>query len=47
MNYGTTGSTNQYPYNNNLIMNTPYNNYMGVNVAATQYLKCRPVASKE
>lgn len=42
----------QYPYgNNNLIMNTPYDNYMGRSVPqqnlVNQYLKCRPVASKE
>ena len=46
----------QYPYgNNNLIMNTPYDNYMGRNIAtnnslntnSNQYLKCRPVSSKE
>ena len=35
----------QYPYNNNLIMNTPYENYMVRN--NNQFLKCRPVASKE
>ena len=42
----------QFPYaNNNLIMNTPYDNYMGRNgnsqVMQIQYLKCRPVSSKE
>ena len=42
----------QYPYGatNNLIMNTPYNNYMGRNMATVtnnNFLKCRPVASKE
>ena len=42
----------QYPYNstNNLIMNTPYNNYIGRNMATVNtnnFLKCRPVASKE
>lgn len=46
----------QYPYgNNNLIMNTPYENYIGRNVTtnnslnlnSNQYLKCRPVSSKE
>lgn len=42
----------QYPYNgtNNLIMNTPYNNYIGRNMATintNNFLKCRPVASKE
>ena len=41
----------QYPYGNtNLIMNTPYDNYMGRPMSqnlSTQYLKCRPVSSKE
>ena len=40
----------QYPYNttNNLISNFPYENYMGRNLNyQNQYLKCRPVASKE
>lgn len=42
----------QYPYGgNNLIMNTPYDNYMGrQNMQQNlpiQYLRCRPVASKE
>ena len=46
----------QYPYgNNNLIMNTPYENYIGRNITtnnglnlnSNQYLKCRPVSSKE
>lgn len=32
----------QYPYNN-LMVNTPYDNYMNRN----QFLKCRPVSSKE
>ena len=42
----------QYPYNN-LIMNTPYDNYMGNKTMNTnrnplnQFLKCRPLASKE
>ena len=47
---------NQYPYTNNLIMNTPYDNYLGRNNVTVnangqnypnQFLKCRPVASKE
>lgn len=41
---------NQYPYTNNLIMNTPYDNYLGrnnVTANSNQFLKCRPVASKE
>ena len=40
----------QYPYNttNNLISNFPYENYIGRNLTyQNQYLKCRPVASKE
>ena len=49
----------QYPYgNNNLIMNTPYDNYMGrtsnvnsnlgnISSNSNQFLKCRPVSSKE
>lgn len=42
----------QYPYaNNNLITNSPYDNYMGRNVtyqpSQIQYLRCRPVSSKE
>ena len=40
----------QFPYNNNLMMNTPYDNYMGRPMQQNlpiQYLKCRPVSSKE
>lgn len=40
----------QFPYGNNLIMNTPYDNYMGRSMQQNlpiQYLKCRPVSSKE
>lgn len=41
----------QYPYTNNLMMNTPYDNYMGRSLMqpnlSIQYLKCRPVVSKE
>ncbi len=39
----------QYPYENNLIMNSPYDNYMGRQQQnlSIQYLKCRPVSSKE
>ncbi len=46
----------QYPYgvNNGLLMNTPYENYMGRQITGqqqvfnqNQFLKCRPVASKE
>ena len=41
---------NQNLYRNNLITNTPYDNYMGSmnqqNVV-NQFLKCRPVASRE
>ena len=39
----------QYPYNNNLILNSPYENYMVRNTSqnAIQFLKCRPVSSRE
>lgn len=39
----------QYAYPNNLIMNTPYDNFIGVKNQNfnNQFLKCRPVASKE
>ena len=45
----------QFPYGNNnmLLNNTPYDNYMGnnnrvgVNNNQNQFLKCRPVSSKE
>ncbi len=42
----------QYPYGvaNNLLMNSPYDNYIGRQQQIfnqNQYLKCRPVASKE
>lgn len=45
----------QFPYGtNNLLTNTPYDNYMGRQITGqqqifnqNQYLKCRPVASKE
>ena len=40
----------QFPYGNNLIMNTPYDNYIGRTMQQNlpiQYLKCRPVSSKE
>ena len=45
-------SNMQFPTygNSNLIMNTPYDNYMGRPMQpnlTTQYLKCRPVSSKE
>ena len=45
-------ATIQYPYaTNNLISNTPYDNYMAGRATyqsnANQYLKCRPVSSKE
>ena len=49
---GMNGNTTpvQYPYSN-LLTNTPYDNYMGRNNITVntnnQYLKCRPVASKE
>jgi hypothetical protein len=44
----------QFPYGNNnmLLNNTPYDNYMGrmnssQNLLSNQFLKCRPVSSKE
>ena len=44
----------QFPYGNNnmLLSNSPYDNYMGrvsgsQNLLSNQFLKCRPVASKE
>lgn len=44
----------QFPYGNNnmLLSNSPYDNYMGrsngsQNLLSNQYLKCRPVASRE
>ena len=44
----------QFPYGNNnmLLSNSPYDNYMGRtngshNFLSKQFLKCRPVASKE
>lgn len=40
----------QFPYGNSLIMNTPYDNYIGRTMQQNlpiQYLKCRPVSSKE
>lgn len=44
----TTAVPNQFPYtNNNLIMNSPYENYMNRAMMPNQYLKCRPVSSKE
>ena len=49
---GMNGNTApvQYPYSN-LFTNTPYDNYIGRNNVTVntnnQYLKCRPVASKE
>ena len=53
-NLGDMQRNNQYPYNNgnNLIMNTPYDNYMGrfmsqQTMMPNQYLKCRPVSSRQ
>jgi hypothetical protein len=44
----------QFPYGNNnmLLSNTPYDNYMGriggsQNLLSNQFLKCRPVSSRE
>ena len=47
--YNGQNYTVQYPYPNNLIMNTPYDNFIGVKNQNfnNQFLKCRPVASKE
>ena len=47
-NLSSMGTPIQYPYNN-LIMNSPYDNYMGRNpqINNNQFLKCRPVSSKE
>ncbi len=54
---GRTGYSNPSYGNNSLIMNTPYDNYMGgfnnqtnlqqQQLSSIQYLKCRPVSSKE
>lgn len=47
-------ATRTFPYGNNnmLLSNSPYNNYMGrqydsQNLLLNQFLKCRPVSSKE
>lgn len=46
-NNNTTAVPNPYPYNN-LISHTPYENYMGnLNQQNNQFLKCRPVSSRE
>ena len=49
-----TGAQIQNPYGNNnmLLNNTPYDNYMGrmngsQNLLPNQFLKCRPVSSKD
>lgn len=48
LNNMNTTVPNQFPYtNNNLIMNSPYENYMNRAMMPNQYLKCRPVSSKE
>ncbi len=42
--------SNQFPFGNNnvLLNNSPYDNYMGrVNGSQNQFLKCRPVSSKD
>ena len=48
LNQNQMGGVAFYPYNNNLINNTPYDNYIGrmTQQIPNQYLKCRPVASK-
>ena len=48
----TSGQTSSiYPYgmNSNLVTNLPYQNYLGkgIPIQSNQFLKCRPVSSKE
>lgn len=55
--YPNTGATlpqppQQYPYGNfnnfsNLLTNSPYENYLGKSNNQNQFLKCRPVSSKQ
>jgi hypothetical protein len=51
--YSAPSEPVQYPFqSNNLISNSPYGNYIGQRIAMQpetpqQYLKCRPVSSKE
>ena len=48
MNQNQMGNVSFYPYNNNLITNTPYDNYMNrVPQQQNQFLKCRPVSSMQ
>ena len=54
MNYMSQQAPIQFPYGNNnmLLSNTPYENYMGrmngsQNLLSNQFLKCRPVSSKD
>ena len=54
MNYISQQAPIQFPYGNNnmLLSNTPYENYMGrmngsQNLLPNQFLKCRPVSSKD
>ena len=54
MNYTIPQTPVQFPYGNNnmLLNNTPYDNYMGrmngsQNLLPNQFLKCRPVSSKD
>lgn len=49
---GQSQIQNPYGNNNMLLNNTPYDNYMGnrigsQNLLSNQFLKCRPVSSKE
>jgi hypothetical protein len=45
MNQNQMGNISFYPYNNNLISNTPYENYINKVQQPNQFLKCRPVSS--
>lgn len=54
INFMTQQAPMQFPYGNNnmLLSNTPYDNYMGringsQNLLPNQFLKCRPVSSKD
>ena len=54
INYMAQQTPVQFPYGNNnmLLSNTPYDNYMGrmngsQNLLSNQFLKCRPVSSKD
>lgn len=47
MNQNQMGNISFYPYNNNLISNTPYENYINKVQQPNQFLKCRPVSSMQ